>query len=64
MVGGGNYVQLSKVVHGITTLIGRKNKSYGCIFDGACKVRCLGGNMLANIGPRPDGTLQDEVALI
>ena len=25
------------------------------------KVRCLGGNMLANIGPRPDGTLQDEV---
>ena len=25
------------------------------------KVRCMGGNMLANIGPRPDGTLQDEV---
>lgn len=25
------------------------------------KVRCMGGNMLANIGPRPDGTFQDEV---
>ena len=25
------------------------------------KVRCMGGNLLANIGPRPDGTLQDQV---
>lgn len=25
------------------------------------KARCLGGNLLANIGPRPDGTFQDEV---
>ncbi|MEO0796810.1 MAG: alpha-L-fucosidase [Verrucomicrobiota bacterium] len=25
------------------------------------EARCMGGNLLANIGPRPDGTYQDEV---
>ena len=38
----------------------RINKT-DAVLRALAEVRCLGGNLLANIGPRPDGTLQDEV---
>jgi alpha-L-fucosidase len=40
---------------------GEKINKTDAVLRALAEVRCLGGNLLANIGPRPDGTFQDEV---
>lgn len=40
---------------------GEKINQTDAVLRALAEVRCLGGNLLANIGPRPDGTFPDEV---
>ena len=40
---------------------GEKINKTDAVLRALAEVRCLGGNLLANIGPRPDGTFPDEV---
>jgi alpha-L-fucosidase len=40
---------------------GEKINQTDAVLRALAEVRCLGGNLLVNIGPRPDGTFPDEV---
>ncbi len=40
---------------------GEKINKTDSVLRALAEARCLGGNLLANIGPRPDGTYQDQV---
>ena len=40
---------------------GEKINQTDAVLRALAEVRCLGGNLLANIGPRPDGTFPDQV---
>ena len=43
---------------------GEKINPTDSVLMNLAKARCMGGNLLANIGPRPDGTFQDEVVRV